>query len=655
MQKVRGDYSVKGKFKAFSALVLATAVAFAAAVGCLAAVPNDVNGDGYFSVEDARLAFSIVSEITKGTSAQISACDVNGDGKADLSDVNKLFIYASEGDLNYFTESMKAQGFPSSYLPALQALHLKYPMWTFEAFNTGLDWNEAVAGERSPHSKQLIEDSVKSSYMCSCSKCKGVIFEYPCWVSASQEAVEYYMNPLNFLDEKHIFSFESTLFSEYQTIDGIEAILSGTWMHNADISYFDADGNTLYYKENGKNVKYSEAIYKAACDSGMSAYYLASRIYQEVGGKTASAGGASGKFSPFYGIYNYYNIGAYTGARDGLEWANGYMESRTTAPLYTSASATSALKVTIPSGNELYYRGAAGNFYKVSVNVGGSSYTGYVPKSYVSISGTYGRPWTDPYKSIYYGAIYINEGFSEYQYTNYLQKFNVNAESGSLYYHEYMGNVRAVESESANTYYAYVDAGLMNTPKVFSIPVFNNMPGSDLAETFPKTAPKLSCTASDEKSVTLSWSAVNGAQGYCVYKYMTSSGTYEMVEKTPKTSFRASMTGEKSAKFKVYAYYNDALGALHVSAASNVLEASVSEKPVEPPVVTVRKGVAYNLDGDYLNIRSGPGTSYDIVTHIWEGDEVIILDKPSTWYHIKFTVDGVQYEGYASAVYIKEI
>ena len=646
---------MKGMFKTAAALMLTLLFICAGITNCLGAVAYDVDGDGCFSVADARLAFSIVSKITKGTSAQISACDANGDGRADLSDVNMLFTYASEGDMNFFIDSMKAQGFPSSYLPALQALHLKYPSWTFEAFQTGLDWNEAVAGERSPHSKQLIEDSVKSSYMCSCSSCKGIIKEYPCWVSASQEAVEYYMNPLNFLDEKHIFSFESTLFSEYQTIDGIEAILDGTWMHNADISYFDADGNTLYYKENGKNVKYSEAIYKAACDSGMSAYYLASRIYQEVGGKTASAGGASGESSPFYGIYNYYNIGAYTGARDGLEWANGYMESRTSAPLYASASATSTLKVTIPSGSELYYEKASGNFYKVSVYVGGNYYTGFVPKSYVSISGTYGRPWTDPYKSIYYGAIYINEGFSEYQYTNYLQKFNVNSESGNLYYHEYMGNIRAVESESVNTYIAYTNAGIMNTPKVFSIPVFDNMPGSDLEETFPKASPKLSCTASDQKSVTLSWSEVKGAQGYCVYKYISSSGAYEMIEKTSETSFKASMTGEKSAKFKVYAYYNDALGKLHVSAASNILEASVSEKPVEPPVVTVRKGVAYNLEGDYLNVRSGPGTSYDIVTHIWEGDEVTILEKASTWYHIKFTVGGVQYEGYASADYIKEI
>lgn len=647
---------MKGKFKAVLSTALVVAFLCLSVTNCFSGVLyRDINGDGYFTMEDVKLVLNFVSRVTKPTPEQLSASDINGDGSVDLMDVNILYSYANTNDMEFFVEEMKAQGFPSSYIQYLQLLHLEYPTWTFNAFNTGLDWNEAVAGERSPHSKQLIENNVQSSFMCSCSKCSGVIQEYPRWVSASQEAVEYYMDPRNFLDEKHIFSFESTRFSEYQTIEGVEAILNGTWMHNAAITYFDADGNLKYYTENGVNIKYSEAIFRAARDSGQSAYYLASRIYQEVGGKTATAGGASGENSPFYGIYNYYNIGAYTGARDGLEWANGYMESRTNAPLYASASTTAQLKVTVPAGYELYFEGTSGNFYKVSVIVNGSTYEGFVPKSYVSISTTYGRPWTDPYKSIYYGAIYINEGFSEYQYTNYLQKFNVNAASGNLYYHEYMGNIRAVESESVNTYSAYVDAGLMEIPKVFSIPVFNNMPGSNLDETFPKTSPKLSCTASDEKSVTLSWNAVYGAQGYYLYKYNTSSATYEMIEKTSKTTFKASMGAETSAKFKLYAYYFDALGERHISAASNIVEAAVSTKPVQPPVVTVRKGVAYNLDGDYLNIRSGPGSTYDIISHIWEGDEVIILDKPAAWYHIKFTVGGVQYEGYASADYIKEI
>jgi beta-N-acetylglucosaminidase len=242
-------------------------------------------------------------------------------------------------------------------------------------------------------------------------------------VSASEDAVAYYLDPRNFLNEEYIFQFESTLYDESQTQDAVETIIRNTWMYNSYITYLDASGNSLSYTENGQPIKYSEAIMKAAKDSGMSAYYLASKIVQEVGSTTSSsAGGSSGKCSPYNGIYNYYNIGAYTGALDGLSWANGYMKTSSSTTLYKSAGETTLC--TVPSDNTLYFMGEAGNFYKVKTTVSGTSYTGYVSKSAVSISTSYGRPWDNPYKSIYYGAKYIYSGFSEYQFTNYLQKFN---------------------------------------------------------------------------------------------------------------------------------------------------------------------------------------------------------------------------------------
>lgn len=46
------------------------------------------------------------------------------------------------------------------------------------------------------------------------------------------------------------------------------------------------------------------------------------KLGKENGGATASALTAvNGSTSPFQGIYNYFNIGAYTGAKDGLAWA----------------------------------------------------------------------------------------------------------------------------------------------------------------------------------------------------------------------------------------------------------------------------------------------------------------------------------------------
>ena len=213
-----------------------------------------------------------------------------------------------------YTEQLKAKGFPNSYVGYLVKLHDKYPNWDFEPFKTNLNWSDAVAGERKPHSKQLIQkqSSLSNAYYCTCSSCykngKFVVQEGSSWYSASEKAVKYYMDPRNWLTEKYIFQFESTDYDSSQTQSGVESIISSTWMHNSNIKYVDGNGTS-----HTLNKKYSAAILEAAKSSGMSAYYLASKIVQEVGSTTNTyASGSNGKKSPFLGIYNYYNIGAYS-------------------------------------------------------------------------------------------------------------------------------------------------------------------------------------------------------------------------------------------------------------------------------------------------------------------------------------------------------
>lgn len=138
-----------------------------------------------------------------------------------------------------YVESLMSQGFPQSYAEKLEKLHNKYPNWIFKPLITNLDWSTAVNGERSKHSNQLISLSATSdkSMFCDCHSClkngNYVIREASNWVSASKTAVEYYMDPRNFLDEKQIFQFESTSYDGTQTKEGVEAILDGIWMHDS--------------------------------------------------------------------------------------------------------------------------------------------------------------------------------------------------------------------------------------------------------------------------------------------------------------------------------------------------------------------------------------------------------------------------------------
>ena len=517
---------------------------------------GDVNNDGQISTADAIIVIKIAARQKSATANEKTAADMDGNGVISTEDARQTLIAAMtpQSDAEYVQGLIDA-GFPKSYTDSLLALHKAYPEWVFKPFITGLKWSDALKGERTPHKKQVISPDVQASYKCSCSLCDGVVQEAGGWVSASEEAVAYYLDPRNFLNKEYIFQFESTLYDESQTQEAVENIIKNTWMHNSNITYLDASGNTCTYTENGQPIRYSTAIMRAAKDSGLSAYYLASKMVQEVGSSTSSyAGGSSGKCAPYTGIYNYYNIGAYTGAMDGLEWANGYMSTSQSANLYKTAS-TSTLLCTVPSGSELYYMGESGNFYKVKATVNGTSYIGYVAKSTVSISTSYGRPWDNPYKSIYYGAKYIYSGFAQYQFTGYLQKFNVNSASGDLYNHEYMANVRAAAQEANITYRAYTSSGIMANAKTFSIPVFIDMPGGNLTaeERFLQDYPIARVSSATASSVTLVWQTMDGAEGYEIYK--KSGSSFNLVKTTTDTSYTDSgLSAGGSAVYKVRAY-----------------------------------------------------------------------------------------------------
>lgn len=320
-------------------------------------------------------------------------------------------------------EDFEAQikDFPESYKVHLRQLHEKYPDWKFEMLETGLEWSDAIDAESSKN-RSLVPKSASSFLK---SKKPGdydpetdtYIEKDVGWVTADRIAVLHFMDPRNFLTEANIFQFELLSFSDAITIETVEEVLKGTFMHDTEISYYDAQGSLVCLDE-----KYSQVIYDAGKTYNINPCYLASKIRNEV---VVSGGGASdavtGKYWGYEGIYNFFNIGANDGAepiKNGLKWA---------------------------------------------------SYT----------VDTYGRPWTNPEKSIMGGAEYLAENYiSKGQDTGYLQKFNVTPLSEyPIYTHQYMTNVSGADSQGYSTYLSYAELGLLSLERVFSIPVFRNMPG----------------------------------------------------------------------------------------------------------------------------------------------------------------------------------
>lgn len=125
------------------------------------------------------------------------------------------------------------------------------------------------------------------------------------WVDSSRKAVEFALDPRNFLNEVRMFQFE-TLYSNSNTnnLDGIEKILYGTEFYNTMVFYLNSSGTNI-----STNQKYSDLILNAGNESKVSGYHLASRIKQEVG-PFLSHSSISGSVDGFKGLYNFYNIGA---------------------------------------------------------------------------------------------------------------------------------------------------------------------------------------------------------------------------------------------------------------------------------------------------------------------------------------------------------
>ncbi len=503
-----------------------------------------------------------------------------------------------------YSAELRKKGFPESYVSSLNKLKQAHPNWNFEVLKVGETFSYSVSQERKSHSQQLIQNYSGNNgkgYYCTCSKCykngAPLVKEYPNWVSASQKAVEYYLDPRNFLDEKHIFQFESTLYNASQTQAGVESILKGTWMHDSIIVYKNAKGESVTYKRNSKSVKYSQAIMDASQYSGLSAYYLASKIVQEVGGSKPTAGGASGTYSGYKGIYNYYNIGANTGAADGLKWAatapsnssHVQTSSGVSVNLRSKPTTKSSIVASVPSGTSVKnyeYTAKQADGYKwvklTNVSIGGKTYTGYIRSDYfVEKAGkdTYNRPWTNPYRTISSGAKWIADNFGK-QYTGYLQKFNVNPASGYMHSHEYMANIQAASTEAVKTYNAYKNVGALNNAITFSIPVFNNMPGSSLA--VPKLNP---VKINTNGSFTLSWNSVSNADKYKIYIKQT-DGSYKLMKTTSATSFTTAV----AAIGRTYSYKIKAVNSKYniSSAFSNIESAKYDNKLSSPnmsPVV----------------------------------------------------------------------
>ena len=195
----------------------------------------------------------------------------------------------SSSVMPYAVNTSDISAFPGSYQGALRSLKNTHPNWTFVPMKTGLDFNTSVSKEMG--AKSLIQNTTSNASKgwvgSVCPSEKG-------WYYATRPAVEYCMDPRNFLTETYIFQFEQLTFNaSYHTQSAVQSFLNTTFMKGV-------------LPDDSAKRTYAQAFYEIGQKRRLSPIHLASRVYQEQGKGTS--GLISGKYPGYEGYYNFFNI-----------------------------------------------------------------------------------------------------------------------------------------------------------------------------------------------------------------------------------------------------------------------------------------------------------------------------------------------------------
>lgn len=336
-----------------------------------------------------------------------------------------------------FEESIAA--FPESYKVLLRQLHEAHPNWKFVPFEVEPEWDEVLRNQMKL-SRNVVPNgrmgtngrwyntptswkstSLPGAYNWTANQWVELVGGN--WVQASEEAVKYVMDPRNWLTETNIFAFEQLGFNEsYHTYDTLKAMMEDTFM---DCDYATVGGS------DGKT--YATVLLEAGKAVGVSPIHLCTRLFQEKG----------------KGVYDA-DTGQYV-LKDIL--ATGQ----------------------VGTDGVTYY-----NFFNIQAN--GSTEEDVLANG---LNEAQRQGWDSQYKSIMGGVNTTLNGYIEIgQDTIYFQKFSV-VNPKYYYWKQYMQNLLAPINEGYNTRLVYVENDILESPFVFRIPVYKNMPESQCPEPTP--------------------------------------------------------------------------------------------------------------------------------------------------------------------------
>ncbi len=356
------------------------------------------------------------------------------------------------GEVNTYYQSLISAGFPADYASALTELHLLHPSWSFEPLlitdqNANFTWDYVINKETEKPDLNLI--SSDADYEPYWHETNRTPFDSGLY-QPSRAAVEYFMDPRNFLNEADIFQFfdQSAQLDPDIVTEAVEAVLKGTFMESETLE------NELTYAEN---------FCKIGKELNVNPVFLAVKVRQEQG-----VGGTSDLIS------------GQCGTKLNEYYTNQTQATPAGRPIMPPAEGTrSSEELLALNGFYNYFNIAASgdgifqiyeNAMKRAKNVGTAEMA----------SVWDGSPaWNTRWKSLYGGGYFLKKNYiGRHQETSYLQKFNVDPRATDLFTHQYMQSITGGLSEGRILFQSFASIDILDQSHTFVIPVYQGMPAS---------------------------------------------------------------------------------------------------------------------------------------------------------------------------------
>ena len=431
--------------------------------------------------------------------------------------------------------------FPEDYRVKLQELQRQHQSWTFTAFNTGMNWSEFMNSETGTHLRNTIHNSADSSWKDSCN---NVASGYACasntivayyadprnfltesgifqFLGMSYDASSQNKAGLQNILANSFMSGSVTVTAEREDTS-VKAKLAEPYIYvapetknsevaaainkpnfrvqdgnNRNVSTSANAGTGYTFTNTANNTSYTMVVYgdvngdgevKASDYMKIKNYIMGTTTLSSLQKKASDVNGDGEiKASDYMKIKNHImgstviNLSVTTSQKTTMSYADIIMKAAAESGIspYSIAikifqevgrkNPSNSVTGTAP-GYEGYY-----NFYNWGATDGGNA----IEKGLIYAKQ---MGWNNQYTAIVEGAKKLADSYvSVGQNTAYFYKFDVvDDTSTGVFWHQYMTNVQDPSSQSSNLFNTYAQSDSLDLALNFIIPVYNNMPASNL-------------------------------------------------------------------------------------------------------------------------------------------------------------------------------